>query len=326
MLCDRGLLLSVILAYFPLAISQTCVWQDGSTATGYAPCISGATSGTCCHSGEACLASGLCYGAPGLMYRGACVDSWDTPDCLTFCKEYLPYWANIYPCTDGVGADNPKNFWCGSPLLKTCSADEGKLFKISPGVAVKILPRSSTTTESSSQTTSSLPTSTPSASDTGSSPDPTSSDPGATTPTDGVCSDKTTSDKTQCSGATEAEKIHFANSITAVGAGVGVPLGVLALAFLGLFMNERRLRKKLTKPADVGGASVAYGPVNNTYQGPDYGGQGQGQGQGHVQSQEQVQYIYKSENEMSANPDPAHEMTGGHHRPVHELGGQNYPM
>ncbi|OBT73190.1 hypothetical protein VF21_08705 [Pseudogymnoascus sp. 05NY08] len=325
MLFNRGLLLSVLLAHLPLAISQTCVWQDGTTATGYVPCISGASSGTCCHGGEACLASGLCYGAPGLMYRGACVDSWDTPDCLTFCKEYLPYWANIYPCNDGVGADNPKSFWCGSALLKTCSADEGKLFKVSPGVAVKILPRSSTTTSSP---TSSLPTSTPSASDTGSS-NPTSSNTGASTPTDGVCSDKTTPDNTQCSGATEAEKIHFANSVTAVGAGVGVPLGVLALAFLGFFLNERRLRKKLTKPADVGGAGVAYGPVNNTYQGPDYAqgqGEGQGEGQGQGQVQEQVQYIYKADNEMSANPDPAHEMTGGHHRPVHELGGQNYPL
>ncbi|ELR06824.1 hypothetical protein VC83_06600 [Pseudogymnoascus destructans] len=253
------------------------------------------------------------------MYRGACVDSWDTPDCLTFCKEFLPYWANIYPCNDGVGADNPKMFWCGSPTLKTCSAD----FKASPGVAVKILPKSSTTTESSSQTTSptsSLPTSTPSATDTGST-NPTSSNPGATTPTDVVCSDKTISDKTQCSGATKAEKIHYANSVKAVGAGVGVPLGVLALAFLGLFVNERRLRKKLMKPTDVGGAGVAYGPVNNTYQGPDYG-----QGQGQVQSQEQMQYIYKAENEMSANPDPPHGMTGGHHRPVHELGGHNYPL
>ncbi|KFZ20226.1 hypothetical protein V502_03262 [Pseudogymnoascus sp. VKM F-4520 (FW-2644)] len=311
MLCNRALLLSVVVAHLPLAISQTCVWKDGTKATNYVPCQSGATSGTCCHAGEACLASGLCYGEPGLMYRGACVDSWDTPDCLTYCKEFLPYWANIYPCNDGLGANNPTMFWCGSPTLKTCSADEGKLFKVSPGVAVKIIPRSSTTVQSSSQTsspTSSLPSSTP-----------TSSDLAATAP-DCVAS----SDNTTCSGATEAEKLHFANAVTAVGAGVGVPFGVLALAFLGLFLNERRLRKKLTKPSEVSDAGVAYGPVNNTYQGQDYS-QGQGQGQGEAQGQEQVQYVYKPENEMAANRDPAHELTGGHHRPVHELGGPNYP-
>lgn len=104
---------------------------------------------------------------------------------------------------------------------------------------------------------------------------------------------------------------------------MGVPFGVLALAFLGLFLNERRLRKKLTKPTDVSGAGVAYGPVNNTYQGPDYG---QGQVPVRGQEQEQVQYVYKPENEMPANSDLAHELTGGHHRPVHELGGQNYPL
>ncbi|KFY79171.1 hypothetical protein V499_01804 [Pseudogymnoascus sp. VKM F-103] len=310
MLCDRALLLSVLFAHLPLAISQTCVWKDGTTATDYVPCRTGATSGTCCHAGEACLASGLCYGAPGLIYRGACVDSWDTPDCLTYCKESLPYWANIYPCNEGLGADNPSRFWCGSPTLKTCSVDEGKLFKVSPGVAVKLIPRVSTTVASSAQTSSprcSLPTSTSA-----------SSKVAARNP-DGVAS----SDKTTCSGATEAEKIHFANSVTAVGAGVGVPFGVLALAFLGLFLNERRLRKKLTKPTDVSGPGVAYGPVNSTYQGPDYG---QGQVPVRGQEQEQVQYVYKPENEMPANSDPAHELTGGHHRPVHELGGQNYPL
>lgn len=193
-------------------------------------------------------------------------------------------------------------FWCGNPKLKTCSADEGKLFKVSPGVAVKIIPRSSTTVESSAQTSS-----------------PTSSDIVARA-ADSVAS----SDTTTCSGATEAEKLKFANAVTAVGAGVGVPFGVLALAFLGLFLNERRLRKKLTKPSDMSDAGVAYGPVNNTYQGQDYG-QGQVQGQGQAQGQEQVQYVYKAENEMPANRDPAHELTGGHHRPVHELGGPNYP-
>lgn len=131
-------------------------------------------------------------------------------------------------------------------------------------------------------------------------------------------------DNSQCTGATEAEKTHFANSVTAVGAGVGVPLGVLAVAFLGLFLNERRLRKNLTKPSDDGGAGVAYGPVNKTYHGQDYN-QVQGSGEDQGQAQEQVQYVYKPDNEMPANVDPARELAGNH-RPVHELGGSNYPL
>ncbi|KFY54501.1 hypothetical protein V497_07668 [Pseudogymnoascus sp. VKM F-4516 (FW-969)] len=197
--------------------------------------------------------------------------------------------------------------------MKTCSADEGKFFKVSPGVAVKIIPRSSTTTQSSTEAsspTSSLPSSSPSTR-----PTLSSSDPPETTPT---C--VATNDKTECPVFSETEKTHSANTVAAVGAGVGVPLVVLALTLLGLFLNERRLRKQLTKPSDVSaagaGAGAAYGPMNNTYQGEHYS-----QGP----NQEQVQYVYKPENEMSASPDPAHEMTGGQHRPVHELGSQNYP-
>ena len=79
-------------------IEQTCVWSDGSIATGLLPCAnSTATSGRCCFAGEACLASGLCYGSLGLVYRGACINSWGGGDCPTYCDDsmFLLLWLNM---------------------------------------------------------------------------------------------------------------------------------------------------------------------------------------------------------------------------------------
>jgi hypothetical protein len=83
----RALFLQLLLIHVPFAISQTCVWKDGTKATDYVPCNEGATSGSCCHAGEACLKSGLCYGAPGLPYRGACVNKWGSEGCPTYCDD-----------------------------------------------------------------------------------------------------------------------------------------------------------------------------------------------------------------------------------------------
>ncbi|KFY08435.1 hypothetical protein V492_06233 [Pseudogymnoascus sp. VKM F-4246] len=219
------------------------------------------------------------------------------------------YHANLYPCNEGTGADNPKNWWCGSTTLKTCSPDEGTLFEFRPGNVARIVPyaSSSKTVESSAETSS--PTST-SPSSTPSSSDPT-----------GVAAEESA-----CPIVEEKAKIHLANMMAAVGAGVGVPLLALALAFIGLFVKERRLRKKLTVAKDVDGAGAAYGSDKGTYQIQDYG---QGQDQRQIQSE------YKAKDEMSTGQEfvelgghhPVHELTGGHQRPIrgsiHELG-SNY--
>jgi hypothetical protein len=39
--------------------------------------------------GETCLESGLCYGAIGLVYRGACANIWDSGSCLTYCEDSM---------------------------------------------------------------------------------------------------------------------------------------------------------------------------------------------------------------------------------------------
>ena len=89
----RMLRFSAVLAFSPyaLAVTQKCVWKDGSIALGYVPCNETATSGTCCNEFEGCLSSGLCYGSVGMVYRGACINTWDPSSCMTVCddSEYI---------------------------------------------------------------------------------------------------------------------------------------------------------------------------------------------------------------------------------------------
>lgn len=82
------LLIQLMLFEVSIAIvAQTCIWRDGSIATNFLPCgNSTATTGSCCLSGESCLGSGLCYGSIGLVYRGACINTWGG-DCPTYCDD-----------------------------------------------------------------------------------------------------------------------------------------------------------------------------------------------------------------------------------------------
>jgi hypothetical protein len=70
-------------------VTQDCLWKDGEAADGYVPCTTDptATQGTCCHQGDVCLDSGLCYGSVGLVYRGACMSEWSSSGCLTYCDD-----------------------------------------------------------------------------------------------------------------------------------------------------------------------------------------------------------------------------------------------
>lgn len=52
-------------------VRSQCYWPNSSLAHNYLPCRDQPNT-SCCLAGEACLDSGLCYGALGLVYRGAC--------------------------------------------------------------------------------------------------------------------------------------------------------------------------------------------------------------------------------------------------------------
>ncbi|TVY83505.1 hypothetical protein LSUE1_G004888 [Lachnellula suecica] len=153
------------------AVTQKCVWKSGELADGYAPCTnSSAKSGACCNNGEACLAEGLCISPDGLVYRGACINSWDA-DCPGFgiCEDISENWANIYPCAiDNLGSQPPINWWCGATNTTACTQGEGHFLPVPsdhywPGAVVKIAnttaasSAASTTAPTASESTSILP-------------------------------------------------------------------------------------------------------------------------------------------------------------------------
>ena len=65
----------ILLSFVASGLTQRqCFWPDNTLAVNYLPCQDQPNT-SCCFAGEACLDSGLCYGALGLVYRGACTGS-----------------------------------------------------------------------------------------------------------------------------------------------------------------------------------------------------------------------------------------------------------
>src|SRR5580704_4802826 len=63
-----------------------CYWPDGSIAPEFSSCNTRNSASPCCRNGEACLLSNRCYGASGLIYRGACtLKSYPDVECPNDC-------------------------------------------------------------------------------------------------------------------------------------------------------------------------------------------------------------------------------------------------
>lgn len=234
----------VFLATCAFAITQTYVFESG-VAQGYVACDPSASQGTCCSQGEACLASGLCSGSLGIVYRGACINEWSSDGCVTYCADSKSNagsisqpgqvlirsltesanWANLYPCTGGTGSGAPAYWWCGNSTDTTCSKTSGTVLDITPGDAFTLLTSSSSSTSISSSATSAS----------------ASSSTTAATP----------AQQSQTVSAAASCDKSDAGKVAAVGAGVGASLGALSLAMLALFLNERRKRKRIERVTTV---------------------------------------------------------------------------
>ncbi|CZR51606.1 uncharacterized protein PAC_01483 [Phialocephala subalpina] len=242
-------------------VAQTCVWKDGSIATGFLPCTtnSTATSGNCCLNGETCLSSGLCYGNIGLVYRGACINTWGG-ECVTYCDDIASEWANLLPCpfANTGSSDGPQSFWCGADGTSACVAsNESHFITVNPSAATRIL----TATSSASVATSTGGTTTSGASG------------GATL---GAATTSGGSKETTSAAASSGSSSNG----TAIGLGVG--LGVLALAAVAAgFWALRSYRRQKAQLEELHahamqqgkqGAFVDYQPKPeiNTYGGPVY--------------------------------------------------------
>lgn len=73
------------------ATASNCTFPSGEVADEYEPCNPDQAQTSCCLRGEACLSSGLCYGALGLVYRGGCIGGWYSAACPRYCVDSMFY-------------------------------------------------------------------------------------------------------------------------------------------------------------------------------------------------------------------------------------------
>lgn len=224
--------LAIPLLYPLFAIaSQTCYWPNGAVAQGYVPCNLDQTNSMCCADQEqsACLSNGLCLWLGDFSIdRGGCTDSsWASGACVQTCRsDPDDGHADVTQCINNtVGLE-----WCCGFNNDCCSGSGGV---IAVGVAASTggsfyavsMPGSSSTSataSSGSATTSTTPNS-----------------PSITSPSFMLTSQAAPS-ATLCSNSKTTSKCHE----VAVGAGVGVPLGLAFTIVLGLFLLEQWKRKR----------------------------------------------------------------------------------
>ncbi|PVH72502.1 hypothetical protein DL98DRAFT_660028 [Cadophora sp. DSE1049] len=201
--------------------SSSCYYPSGVLApSNDVPCNTN-TDGhsACCSEGVACLSSGLCFDN-GLISRGSCTDQ-DYADeaCASACTDFTPTaGAPVVLAGWAANGDVSNMGWCCGFPLDNGTCPQGSTIKIAAGTVY-------TTAGATSTSTSAPATSSPTSSSTSGS--------ASSTPTQDAANANSTS------GGETCEK----NNDVAIGAGVGVPLGIAALVCLGMWLRERRLRK-----------------------------------------------------------------------------------
>ena len=68
----------------------TCYYPSGTSSSPDTPCHSDDRASACCAQTDTCLSNGLCLaqGGPELITRGSCTDeSWQSPECPQYCSD-----------------------------------------------------------------------------------------------------------------------------------------------------------------------------------------------------------------------------------------------
>ncbi|KAJ5612224.1 hypothetical protein N7510_005418 [Penicillium lagena] len=233
---QEGLVLKVILFYALAVITGAtqCYYPNGTPADGDIPCLGDGTASACCGPDAICLSNGLCLAIeqPFGLSRGSCSDStWQSDKCPQYCgMAYGPAGGTSLVLLNSTGSDS--YYCCNSVVaddnVATCSnsitGDPATPFKVSnakivPGVAalsdlVKKSKLSNATSDAAHITI-----------ETQNQTEPTNhaanSSATVLNPNSNTCD---------------------SNNDVAIGAGVGVPLGLLAIVFLIWALWERRKR------------------------------------------------------------------------------------
>lgn len=220
------LLLLSSISVLPIAAqinNATCYWPNGDVAENTTPCKASGTS-ACCGADDLCLTNGYCL-VSMFVARHSCTDqSFNDPNCPQLCsKDSLPGQAkNLYQCSTTEWA-------CTHPACETAP------FHLSVGQIIlreKQMPPAVSSSYYTVDAAAAMPASTVAAATTA---------PAAAT---------TASTASACPSKKGA--------MAGIGAGVGIPLGIAALAFAALWALERRRSKK----ASTWGDQQAYNHVS----------------------------------------------------------------
>lgn len=242
------------------AAPQTCYYPNGAVASDQAPC-SDAEFSACCNTDAICLSNNLCMGIkqPFVLGRGACTDpNWTSENCPQQCQSgiYLPvphsralYLSSVSDqpqsgcsiillnSTDGVNS-----YCCNSLVVSPGHAqpvcDFGSPFTLPDATPVQ--GRGALAAVVSTNSSSSTSDGSPSTASPTSPGSPTSSEASSTSSSTAISPACNLSNATAL--VTDRTQ-SYRNA--AIGAGVSVPLGTVAVGLLLWAMWERRKRRKV---------------------------------------------------------------------------------
>ncbi|KAI2837487.1 hypothetical protein CBS11350_8691 [Aspergillus niger] len=214
--------------------TATCYFPDGSIASNNVPCSSD-TYSACCGKSDVCLSNNLCMDTgeqPYVLSRGACTDpNWESDNCPSVCQDINK---------DGgcsiinlLYKNGVSTYCCGTPISNGSEVicPYGNSFEVATGKMLfgyAALANSTADTSSGNNTCASSNSSSAVASPSASSSSSSSSTPSS-------------------------------SRDTAIGVGVGVPLGVIAGASLVWAVWERRERKRMQRPSGGGNMAMEQG-------------------------------------------------------------------
>ncbi|KAF7859425.1 uncharacterized protein EAF02_010873 [Botrytis sinoallii] len=232
---------------------------------------------SCCAAGAICFSNGVCQQANGNVQdylRVGCTDpTWKDPACLNQCTSYArSSTAGIRFCNGAITSTTEYCCDTGANGVGSfaCCHDDSDIFNISP-VAKLLAQVPLDYTSSSSSSTSSISSTTSASSTSVTSSAATSSVSTTTTSSSSTAATSESAVSQTSTAPLPTTTASSSNHAVAIGAGIAIPCGILAIAGLGwLLWRKRRASKQQANqiPEDEAGfPGQEYQNLNQNSQG-----------------------------------------------------------
>ncbi|KAI0459541.1 hypothetical protein F5B21DRAFT_455236 [Xylaria acuta] len=226
------------IASFTTATQQQCYYPKGNPSGGDIPCGDGVNHSHCCAFDAICLSNKLCLHSTGSfeLSRGSCTDpTWQSPKCPSHCTN-VSIDMGIPLSLHRFGDSMPSQYCCGTTILKSGGLSLGCAW----------------------------------------SPQPFTLEPGDIIADRGVLKNYILAgsgkSNSTCPANLTCPMDTSPNAVLAVGAGVGIPLGIFLIATLSWALWERYHRRSeaakarlLQAPVQLGKKSDPFGRETRTF-------------------------------------------------------------